>query len=761
MKMLEKGAKVLFGAMIAAAAPSAFAESATTEGADEYMETVTVIGTKTERKISDVAGSISVLDEEYIERQLIQDIADLVKYEPGVSVSGTGSRFGLSGFAIRGIEGNRVLTLVDGVRVPEEFSFGPFLNARRDFVSVESIRMLEISKGSGSSLYGSDALGGVVSILTRGPEDYVDSNDPTYVSYKVGYSSEDTGITNTITAAAKVSSVSGLVEYSARSANETETMGVSGFNVSAGWPGSRRQEADPMDMENTNLRLGLSMDVGERHVLSVDYEEFTGETDANILSDAGMSYRGTTTTGRTALDERTRTKTAITYRLTEDLLFVDSLVFTYYQQESENDQLTRDSRVSFMGPGTRNSFSEFDQDIEGYYGQATTNFSTGSVNHSLTYGVDYYEKESMGYRTAETFNAQGIQMPEFYAYPTRDYPITRVDQLGIFIQNEMSFMDGKLLVTPSYRYDDYDAETLPDLIWVNGHVGDDLPKDYADSAGTFQLSGLYGLNDKWSLYLRYSEGFRAPPADSVNSGFRNLIGGYKVVSNPTLTSETSSGYEGGLRYSAERMYVNLAWYQTDYEDFIEENVIAPQFLMFGGVDPSDGLLAFTTINRGEATIDGWELSARMTLSHIFNSWDTSDSGWMDNFNVRFAITGAEGKDTVSNQPIDSIEPLNGALGISYDSANGNWGAELSTVFYDGKDPDDIASATRHISSGYGVLDLTGYYNIGQRVSINVGAFNLMDKTYMRWVDTVSVGRDAPERFTQPGIHFGLNARITL
>ena len=51
-------------------------------------------------------------------------------------------------------------------------------------------------------------------------------------------------------------------------------------------------------------------------------------------------------------------------------------------------------------------------------------FSTGSVNHSLTYGVDYYEKESI-YRTAETFNAQGIQMPEFYAYPTRDYPITR------------------------------------------------------------------------------------------------------------------------------------------------------------------------------------------------------------------------------------------------------------------------------------------------------------------------------------------------
>ena len=75
MKMLDIGAKVLFGAMVAAILPSAFAESAGSVDSDEYMETVTVIGTKTERKISDVAGSISVLDEEYIERQLIQDLS--------------------------------------------------------------------------------------------------------------------------------------------------------------------------------------------------------------------------------------------------------------------------------------------------------------------------------------------------------------------------------------------------------------------------------------------------------------------------------------------------------------------------------------------------------------------------------------------------------------------------------------------------------------------------------------------------------------
>mgnify|MGYP000254867103 CR=1 FL=1 len=158
MKMLEKGAKILLGAMFLIPASAALAESKDSESAEEYIETVTVIGKKTERKISEVAGSVSVLDEEYIERQLIQDIADLVKYEPGVSVAGTGDRFGLSGFSIRGIGGNRVLTLVDGVRVADAFNFGPYQDARRDFVTVESIRRLEISKGSGSSLYGTQII---------------------------------------------------------------------------------------------------------------------------------------------------------------------------------------------------------------------------------------------------------------------------------------------------------------------------------------------------------------------------------------------------------------------------------------------------------------------------------------------------------------------------------------------------------------------------------------------------------------------------
>ncbi|MBO7007392.1 MAG: TonB-dependent receptor plug domain-containing protein, partial [Pseudomonadales bacterium] len=137
--------------------------------ANEVEETITVVGTRTERSMDEVAATISVKTVEDIEREVARDIADLVRFEPGVSVSGTGDRFGLSGFNIRGIEGNRVLTLVDGIRVAEEFSFGPFLSSRRDYVDVDSLSRAEIARGPISSLWGSDALGGVVAFTTKSP----------------------------------------------------------------------------------------------------------------------------------------------------------------------------------------------------------------------------------------------------------------------------------------------------------------------------------------------------------------------------------------------------------------------------------------------------------------------------------------------------------------------------------------------------------------------------------------------------------------
>lgn len=142
-------------------------ESEKASETEESIESITVVATRTEHDLNKVPAPVSVIPAEQIERELCSSIADLIRYEPGVSVSGTGSRWGLAGFTIRGIGGNRVLIVVDGVRVPDEFSFGPFLSSRRDFVDVDNLSKVEILRGPISVVHGSDALGGVVAFTSK------------------------------------------------------------------------------------------------------------------------------------------------------------------------------------------------------------------------------------------------------------------------------------------------------------------------------------------------------------------------------------------------------------------------------------------------------------------------------------------------------------------------------------------------------------------------------------------------------------------
>ena len=731
----------------------AIAEEQEPTAKEREIETTTVVATKTTQNLRDIAGSVSIIDQKEIESKIMRDISDLVKYEPGVSVSGTGNRFGLSGFTIRGIGGNRVLTLVDGVRVADEFSFGPALDARRDFISVQSLERVEIAKGSGSSLYGSDALGGVVSLTTRRPDQYVDSENTGHASYLFGASSDDSSFTNTLTLAGHNSGTSALLEYTQTDSDEKETAGSGGFSAGA------RQEADPLDQEESNLRVSVGRAFADMHRFTLSYEDYESEVDTKILSDYGsvISGRGPSTTlhSRDAFDTREKQKLAVSYQLGQPLFFIDNMSIVAYQQESESQQSATENRTPISGPEIRSRFSSYGQDILGINGQASSIISIGNTAHLLTFGVDHYLTESTGFRAGSSVTASGTPVRERTFFPTRDFPITEVENTGLFIQDEISLLEDSLRVTPSLRYDRYEAMTQPDAIWVTAHVGDPLPSDYKDSDVTAGIGVLYKINETATMFASFSEGFRAPSADNVNSGFTNAPGNYKVLGNPNLTSESSEGIEAGLRLAFEYASIELSIFHNEYEDFIEENVIAPQFLATRGVDPSDGYLTFTTINRGQVEIEGAELAIQFDFAALGN-------GWIEDISLEFAVAYADGTDEVANEPLDSIEPLNGAIGISYDAASGIWGGELSLVFAEGKSPGDIASTTRYEAAGYGQLDLLGYYNFGERVDLSLGLFNLTDKAYVRWSDSIAIGSsDAPLRFSQPGFHAGLNLRITL
>ena len=114
---------MVIGALLTAV-PTAYAQLKPPAPDNEVrLKEVSVSATRTEKELADVPAAVTVFTADDIDRGLVQRIDDLIRYEPGVSVRSDPSRFGPTGFNIRGLENNRVLIQVDGVRMQDFFSF--------------------------------------------------------------------------------------------------------------------------------------------------------------------------------------------------------------------------------------------------------------------------------------------------------------------------------------------------------------------------------------------------------------------------------------------------------------------------------------------------------------------------------------------------------------------------------------------------------------------------------------------------------------
>ena len=738
-KRLASAARLASGALLVA--PLTHAQETAPVDVDEADEIVTVVATRTERSVDDVAATVNVTTAEDIERQLARDIADLARFEPGVSVSGTGSRFGLAGFNIRGIGGNRVLTLIDGVRVPDEFTFGPFLSARRDYVDVDSLSRAEIARGPISSLYGSDALGGVVALRTKTAEDYLGDRQLT-AGFKAGYSSADDSTVGTIHAAFGRQPFAGLIVATRRDGGETENMGA----VDGTGPG--RERPDPQQSNTDSLTAKVAFE-SEQHLLTLGVDRYGNETDTRIFSDYGTVAFGTTVDERSAADRRDRDRVSLGYRFRGELPFATDVQATFYRQRSDTAQRTFEQRTTprRMAQSRRRS-SFYEQEVRGASAQLHKLFALGGSNHHVVYGIDYAVTDSESLRDGATFDAAGAPVREFSLWPTRDFPTTEVTQLALFAQDEIAFLDGALVLSPGVRYDDFRAKVAADAVYRTGNPGAPEPQDYSATAVSAKLGAVYSFSERASAYARYSEGFRAPPYNDVNVGFSSFVGGYKTLSNPDLESERSRGVEAGLRLRYGAGNLRLAVFRNRYSNFIESLTVVPWFFGSGGIDPADGLLTFQSVNRNAVAIDGVELRGGFDFG--------------GGFSVRAAAAYASGEDRNTGAPVNGIEPLSAVLGIGY-APSDRWGVDAIWTLVGAKEPGDIDNSALPIppTAGYGILDLLAHARFGQRVLLDLGLFNIGDKTYRRWADSAPIGGDAPRRFTQPGFNFGATLRVEL
>ena len=209
-----------------------------------------------------------------LEKQQVQDAKDLVRYDPGVTVVEAG-RFGSSGFAIRGVEENRVAIQIDGLAQAETISsqgfkelfegYGNFNNTRNS-AEIETLKQVTLRKGADSLKAGSGALGGSVSFETKDAQDYLLEKNY-YASYKRGYNSADNQHLNTLTLAGRYKMFDAIVVGTTRRGHEQENYGYSGYDERI--QGKTREKADPYRRKLDSLLAKVAFQPAENHRFSV------------------------------------------------------------------------------------------------------------------------------------------------------------------------------------------------------------------------------------------------------------------------------------------------------------------------------------------------------------------------------------------------------------------------------------------------------------------------------------------------------------
>ncbi len=699
----------------------------------EVVDNIIVEAAKAPVTQAELAARITVVDADQIDRELAQNISDLVRFEPGVDVVDQGSRFGFSGISIRGIGGNRVQVEIDGVPASDAFSIGSFSNAGRDFIDINNIQQVEISRGPASALFGSDALGGVVSFVTQTPQGLL-GEDASHLDGSVGYNSVDSSQVLSATGAQRFGAITTMLQVTGRDGSERNTPLV-----------------DPLQSDSLNLlaKVGVGDTDTGGVLLTLERFEANNLTEVNSLEGSsdlsalfGFPYLIDTT--RVAGDDaRSRLRATVSQEWRAGAGPFDYIRWRAFHQESETTQTTFEDRSTLIfgasGEIARERGFVFDQKLQGLELNLASTHEFFGREHSLSYGLEYERADTEQIRTGtetnvltgETGNTVG---PD--TFPVRDFPVSRTTRTGIYLQDAIAIGDVTLL--PGIRYDRFTLDPSPDAIFLADNPGIESV-EIDDARFSPKFGATWQATDTMQLYAQYAEGFRAPPVNDVNIGFTNLQFGYTALPNPDLESESSRGVEAGMRLATDAASYELAVFETRYDDFIES-------LSVVGFDPILQVLQFQSINLDNVRIRGAEFSGSFQPRRF--------EGWQ----IRFAAAYADGENRNTGQPINSIAPLNGVLGLDYLASSDRYGVSAIARGAARQTQLDETQGDLLSPAGYVIYDLTGFWKPTDATRLRFGVFNLTDRAYTPYLDVQGVLVDGPvdaRRFQRPGREFNV------
>lgn len=709
--------------------------------------------TRGEKSLMETPANVTVTTREQMDRRMQETINDLIRYQPGIQVnrqtSGTDPFASFGGFTIRGVGGNRVQTLVDGNRTIERIT-----DQTRDFIDLGNMKKVEIVRGPASVLWGSDALGGVVAFTTKDPEDYLAPGKNFGFQFDQSWNSLNNAFTEKATAAARYGIIDMMLSYTRRDAEEPELRKAKKNGL---WPCTRDplyaqscNKLNPADIESNNLLGKLVFNFSPQHKFKVTGEYFDRVTKVDQLNQLGRTVGGTplapTYTSHNVTDyerkqDLERWRLSLDHEWTPMLGWLDQVRWqaTYHPQEL----IRSGERIRALTSGQTDRLRDTLKYNEDFYEgevQLKSSFNLAGMRHALTYGIDGgYTQTRYSRRDVTTNLTTGVTTTTIAG--GFNFANANTRRLDGYIQDEISLFDGVLQVTPGLRLSTYKISPKlgPGYVIVPGAE----PRKLNETDLSAKLGVIVNLNDNFSIYGQYAEGFKMPTAEQLYTSLP--FGAQNLVPNPNLKPESVKSYEAGVRGQFKDAYFSVNVFYADYKDFIQSLV---------QVNATD----ITSVNLSKVQIYGIEGQG---------AWRFLPE-WEVNAAFSYQRGNQKANPNTPTRALNGIEPFKLVGGLRW--MKEAWGLELEAVgtYQNGVKRTDDSAAVKFKPDNYFVFDLIGAWEAFPGFTIRAAVLNVFDKRYFlpaaasydAFPSTAAVANTNPlEAQVQPGRHFILGASV--
>ena len=653
----------------------ALALSAGTVSAEDVLqtETVHVTASRVEQELMEVPMSVSVITSKDIEKSGAKTVGDLLSDIPGVEIKNDGGQ-GIDRVKIRGEDAFRTLVMIDGQKVAEHKS----MSGAPILIDPSMIERIEVIKGPASVLYGSDAIGGAINIITK-------KGGTRAVQGEIS-AGMDTSASGKNVSAGIYGTVNGW-EYRLNAATEN----YDNLETPIG-------EVPYTEFDSRSASLYLAYNINENMKVG-------GTIDYYNLDFMSGTQDGSYKEFFVDVPKWDRTKGALFFEMNNVNDYLARLRLDVFHQRSNKDMQNH----VIQGSTKVDSFADNTLDQTGFSVQSDWQLG----DHYLIAGYEF----SYDSLDAETYSITS-PLPIMTVRNTRVWDASQ-QQHSVYASMESPVLSDVSL-TYGVRYTWVQSESDYEKTGTTS-MGPSTPeswsRDSSDGHAVFNLGAVWRAAEDVSLRASWAQGYRFPIIQELFVD--STMGGATTLSNPDLKPETSDNFEIGLRWSNSAFSVDSAIFYSKADDYIDSLLTAKT--MMGKT--------YRYTNVSEATTYGLETSLSFNVFENFepyttftlmrrkfeqNGISTYDSGTPE-MTARYGVRW--------NGVVEGLNLRADAFAISRsDSVQHNFDY----------DPTDATSEKKSFHfGGATTFNLTAGVSFGKDSahSIDVGLYNITDKLY--------------------------------